>query len=72
MATDKNYLLSLSNDCTIRKWDYETGINESIFKFGHPVEIGLLNKSETLLYTASWDKMVRVVDLETNKVQICF
>lgn len=45
MATDKNYLLSLSNDCTIRKWDYETGINESIFKFCNPVEVGLLNKS---------------------------
>lgn len=58
------YMYSAANDCTVRKWDSETGICDSVFKFSNPISVFCLNEEKNYLYTAHWDKMIRVIDLE--------
>lgn len=67
-TTDQNKMFSGSNDCTIRCWNIETGICENVFKFGDPISDIQISLSNNMMYTAGWDKMVRVIDLEANKV----
>lgn len=61
-------MYSGSNDCTIRAWDGETGACEHVFKFADPISDLAISLSANHLYTASWDKMVRIIDLEAKKV----
>lgn len=68
IPTETNFLMTTSNDCTVRQWDYETGICQAVFKFADPVSCGLVSAEYNMLFTASWDKMVRCIDLEDNKV----
>jgi WD40 repeat protein len=58
----------MSNDCTVRHWDCDTGTCLSILKFADPILCGLLSPKLNMLFTASWDKMVRCIDLEQNKI----
>ena len=44
----------------------------AIFKFADPISCGLVSLEYNCLFTASWDKMIRVVDLESNKVNKSF
>ena len=39
-----------------------------MFKFADPISACKISATYNMLFTASWDKMVRCVDLETNKV----
>ena len=68
LSTDVNYIITTSNDCTVRQWDYETSVCQAIFKFADPVSTCKLSNLYNMIFTASWDKMVRCVDLESNKV----
>ena len=67
-STETNYVITLSNDCTCRQWDFETNTCQAVFKFADPIQCGQISLLYNMLFTCSWDKMVRVVDLETNKV----
>jgi pleiotropic regulator 1 len=67
-AVDSKFIITTSNDCTVRQWDYDTGACISILKFADPISVCKINSSLNLLFAASWDKMVRCVDLETNKI----
>jgi len=71
-ADAHDYLYSSSNDCTVRQWDVMTGQCVNIFKFADPVSVSRLQPNNELLFTASWDKVVRVVDLEKNLIQKAF
>ena len=64
--------MTTSNDCTVRQWDYETGICQAVFKFADPISCGLVSPEYNMMFTASWDKMVRCIDLEDNKVTKSF
>jgi len=67
-GTDQDKIFSCSNDCTVRMWNSSTGVCENIFKFGDPVSDIAISITHNMMYTASWDKMVRVIDLEASKV----
>jgi WD40 repeat protein len=40
----------------------------AVFKFADPISCARVSNVYNMLFTASWDKMVRCVDLESNKV----
>jgi hypothetical protein len=54
----------MSNDCTVRQWDSDTGNCMAIFKFADPISCGIISPLYNMLFTASWDKMIRCIDLE--------
>ena len=68
ISTETTYLITTSNDCTVRQWEYETGLCVAIFKFADPISVGRVSSLYNMLFTSSWDKMVRCIDLEDNKV----
>ena len=43
-----------------------------MFKFADPVSVVRIHPTLNMMFTASWDKMVRIVDLEQNKVTKSF
>lgn len=61
-------MFSAANDCTVRKWDMETGICDNIYKFANPISVLFINEDLNYMYTAHWDKMVKVTDLERGLV----
>lgn len=71
-STDSDRIFSASNDCTVRSWNISSGICENIYKFTDPIASISVSLTSNVMYTASWDKMVRVVDLEANKVTKSF
>lgn len=71
-STEGNRIFSGSNDCTVRAWDTSNGSCESIYKFTDPISSIAISLTNNIMYTASWDKMVRIVDLEANKVTKSF
>ncbi|CAI2372944.1 unnamed protein product [Moneuplotes crassus] len=72
VATDESRIFSSSNDCTIRSWNISSGVCESIYKFTDPISSIAVSLTMNIMYSASWDKMIRVVDLEANKVTKSF
>ena len=68
MSTLTSYIITMSNDCTVRQWDSDTGTCMAIFKFADPISCGIISSTYNMLFTASWDKMIRCIDLEQNKV----
>lgn len=72
VATDGERIFSASNDCTIRSWNVTSGMCENVYKFADPISSIAVSLTTNIMYTASWDKMVRVVDLEANKVTESF
>ena len=58
------YLFSSANDCTVRQWQIKTGVCVNIFKFADPISVTKVNFETNFMFTASWDKMIRVVDLK--------
>mmetsp|Transcript_21356 Transcript_21356/g.33039 ORF Transcript_21356/g.33039 Transcript_21356/m.33039 type:complete len:166 (-) Transcript_21356:235-732(-) len=68
IATETPFMLTTSNDCTVRQWDYESGVCQAVIKFGDPISVGRLSVEYNMLFTACWDKMIRVFDLEQNKI----
>lgn len=71
-ATDGEKIFSASNDCTVRAWNTKTGVCDSVFKFSDPISSVEISLSNNMMYSVSWDKMVRVVDLDANKVTKSF
>ena len=71
-STDGNFIFSASNDCTVRQWNIKNSSCESVFKFADPVSVMHISYSFNMMFTASWDKMIRIVDLEANKVTKSF
>lgn len=68
LGTETNYLITTSNDCTVRQWDHQSGVCQAVFKFADPISCAILSKEYNMLFTASWDKMIRCVDLDQNKI----
>ena len=58
------YIYSSANDCTVRRWDVQTGVCENIYKFADPISVIKMKEDWNFMFTASWDKMVRVIDLD--------
>jgi WD40 repeat protein len=56
----------------VRQWNIKTSTCDSVYKFADPVSVAQVSYSFNMMFTASWDKMVRVVDLEANKVTKSF
>ena len=71
-STDNGFIFSSSNDCTVRQWNVKTGMCDSVFKFADPISVVQISYSLNMMFTASWDKMVRIIDLEANKVSKSF
>lgn len=64
LADEKEqFIYSSANDCTVRQWDISTGVCENVFKFADPISVTKIRSDFNFLFTASWDKMIRVVDL---------
>jgi hypothetical protein len=40
----------------------------AIFKFADPISCGIISPTYNMLFTASWDKMVRCLDIDQNKI----
>ena len=40
----------------------------AVFKFADPISCGIVSYDYNMLFIASWDKIIRCVDLEINKV----
>ena len=73
IASDNpQFMYSAANDCTVRKWDIVSGICENIYRFADPISALQINEASNFMYTASWDKMVRVIDLEGERILKCF
>ena len=68
IGTNTDYIMTASNDCTVRQWEHASGTCTSVFKFADPVSVCKLSLQYNMLFTASWDKMIRCVDLEKNEV----
>ena len=68
ITTETSFLMTTSNDCTVRQWEFETGSCLSVFKFADPISCGVISAMYNMLFTASWDKMIRCIDLEENKI----
>ena len=60
------FLYSSANDCTVRQWNMENGYCQNIYKYCDPISVTKVNEESKFMFTASWDKMIRVVDLEKN------
>lgn len=51
----------------MRVWDVETKECEVIFKFSEPVSA--LTTNDYLLYVGSWDRMIRVINLNNHQIE---
>lgn len=71
-VAEQDLIFSSANDCTVRQWNATTGASLAIFKFADPISVAHISYSNNMMFTASWDKMVRIVDLEGNKVTKSF
>lgn len=66
-------LFSSSQDCTVRQWDIKDNHNcVRIFKMQDPCNFTCVHKEHNLLFTASWDKIVRAIDLKTAEIDRSF
>jgi len=64
----QSHVYSSANDCTVRQWDTTNGGCVNIFKFSDPISVTKVNVEDKFMFLASWDKMIRVVDLEKKIV----
>lgn len=70
-VADKS-LVSCSYDCTVRFWSIETGDAQRVFKFSDPIMTTLVDPTRDFLFTGSWDKSVKAIDLKTGEVDRSF
>ena len=61
------FIFSSANDCTVRKWDVLSGVCDNIFKFADPISVIRMKEDWNYMFTANWDKMVRVIDLDKQQ-----
>jgi len=65
---DSQYIISVSNDCTMRQWALHTSLCERMFKFHDPLYYVMWYPVKNLLFTSCWDKQIRAIDLDTGVV----
>jgi len=59
-------LFSVSQDCSFKRWDLEKGECAAHYEFSDPISDFAVSGKKAFL--ASWDTMIRVLDLESNEV----
>ena len=59
--------MSAANDCTVRQWDVLSGVCSNIYKYSDPISVVRMREDWSYMFTANWDKMVRVIDLEKQQ-----
>ena len=74
VSGNHKFVYSSANDCTVRKWDVVSGVCENIYKFADPISKLCIKEDwngmddngvpKNYMFTASWDKMVRQIDLD--------
>lgn len=72
LAHGNNYLFSSSDDCTVRQWNIASENCVRIYKFADPMYCSVVHPDMNLLFTGSWDKIVRAIDLKTGEVDQSF
>jgi WD40 repeat protein len=72
LESANTFIYSSANDCTVRQWDTQNGTCVNIFKFSDPISVCKVKAEDNFLFTASWDKMIRVVCLEKRIVLKAF
>jgi WD40 repeat protein len=72
LTFEKNYLFSASMDCTVRQWNVASETCIRIYKFADPIFYSCVHEQHNLLFTGSWDKIVRAIDLKTGEVDRSF
>ena len=66
-SCDHKFVYSSANDCAVRKWDVLTGVCDNIYKFADPISVIRMKEDWNYMFTANWDKMVRVIDLDKQQ-----
>jgi WD40 repeat protein len=56
----------------VRQWNVENDTCMRIFKFADPISYTCVHEAHNLLFTGSWDKIVRAIDLKTAEVDRSF
>jgi len=69
LCCDDKVVYSGSQDATVRVWTLETAECLLVFQFSDPVSALAVSITSSRLFVATWDKVLRSVDLKTNKVQ---
>jgi len=72
LTFEVNRLFSASNDCTVRQWNIEKDECMRIYKFADPCSYSLVHEAHNLLFTGSWDKQVRAIDLHSGEIDRAF
>ena len=67
-SSNHQFVFSAANDCTVRKWDVLTGVCDNIYKFADPISVIRIKEDWNFMFTANWDKMIRVIDLDKQQV----
>ena len=67
-SANHQFVYSSANDCSVRKWDVLTGVCDYIYKFADPISVIRMKEDWNYMFTANWDKMVRVIDLDKQQV----
>ena len=62
------FLITSSNDCTIRYWAYNTGECLAILKMADPILALRVSEIHNMIFVGGWDKMVRCIDLEDSSI----
>ena len=72
LTFEKGYLFSSAQDCTVRQWNVDKNQVVRIYKFADPCTFSTVHTEHNLLFTGSWDKQVRAIDLKTGEVDRAF
>lgn len=59
-------ILSASQDCSVRRWESKTGLCEVVYQFSDPISDIIVKNTQ--LYVASWDRCVKIIDLEEGVI----
>ena len=62
------FLITCSNDCTIRYWDYDNAQGLAILKMADPVNVCCVSQLHNMVFVGGWDRMIRCIDLEDSTV----
>ena len=65
-------LYTAAQDCTVRQWGVANEQCTRVFKFQDPVLSQTFHPEHNFLFTGSWDKQVRAIDLKTSEIDRAF
>lgn len=72
LTFEGGYLFSSAQDCTVRQWNVDKETCCRIFKFADPCSFATVHTQHNLLFTGSWDKQVRAIDLKNGEIDRAF